>query len=86
MNNKNGNKIYEMPKYQIYEPEVRRVVVNEAKRTVVVELVGGEKGKAKCCENDIFSEKIGYEVAYAKAKIKEAKHEISFYENFIKGI
>lgn len=86
MDKKNGNKIYELPKYAMFTPGVKRVISNEEKRVVVVELITGEKGKAVCCPNDTYKEELGFAVAYNKAKIKYYKHEISDCEYVINNI
>lgn len=86
MDKKNGNKIYELPGYAMFMPDVKRVIANKEKRVVVVELMTGEKGKAVCCPNDTYREELGFAVAYNKARIKFLKHEISDCEYIIKHI
>ena len=59
--------------------EIERIIVNENKRTCVVILKGGIKGKAKCLPEDIFNKDVGIKIAYSKAKIKQLYKEIKSY-------
>lgn len=54
--------------------DVVKVIINDP--CVIVFLKSGEKGIAKCMQEDIFDERIGYEIAYCRAKIKELSHNI----------
>ena len=82
---KNGNKIYELPEYALpNRDEIWKIIVNKKEGVVVVKLLTGEEGKATCSPLDEFDEVIGYEIAYAKAKIKAAAHDIKFNERFIR--
>ncbi|WP_297994065.1 hypothetical protein [uncultured Clostridium sp.] len=57
--------------------DVKRVIYSN-KVTVVI-LNSNVKGVAKCLDEDKYDKKIGYRVAYLKAKIKEMNKELKGY-------
>jgi hypothetical protein len=46
--------------------DVKEVIINDT--TVIVELIGGAKGVAKCGHMDLFDPYVGFCIAYYKAK------------------
>lgn len=79
---KENVKIYEMPDY--VRNEVKKVIINEP--CVIVFLTSGEKGVAKCCPEDKFSESIGFNIAFNRARIEKCKNDAKSYENLINTI
>lgn len=75
-------KVYEMPEY--VRNEVKKVIINEP--CVVVILNTGEKGVAKCCPEDKFSEAIGFNIAFNRARIKKCENNAKSYEELINTI
>lgn len=80
-----GNPVMLLPRYEvIYEREwfidedVEKVIQNG--NCVIVILRSGEKGIAKCLQEDKFRLETGYNIAHAKAKAKMAKRMIKHYE------
>lgn len=59
------------------DEDVKRVIYSD-KVTVVI-LNSGIKGIAKCLEEDEYDKKVGYRIAYLKAKIKEMNKELRSY-------
>lgn len=57
--------------------DVQRVIYSN--NVTVVILKSGIKGISKCLEGDVYSEEVGYRVAYLKAKIKEMNKELKKY-------
>ena len=51
------------------------VSINEKSKTVTVEIDGGYKGVAKCCEGDSFNLGTGIELALERAKVAKANAE-----------
>lgn len=74
-------KIYWMPKY--VASDVQKVIVN--KPCVIVFLKTGEKGIARCCSGDEFSEEQGYMIAYKRATIERLKNELEHEECILKS-
>lgn len=56
---------------------VKRVIYSD--RVTVVILNSGIKGIAKCLDEDEYDKKVGYRIAYLKAKIKEMNKELKSY-------
>lgn len=79
-NKMNKCKIYEMPNY--VRNEVKKVIINEP--CVIVFLISGEKGVAKCCPEDEFDENIGYSIALHRARIEKNKNDMCRNNEFIK--
>lgn len=61
----------------IVDEDVNKVIQNE--NVTVVILNSGIKGVTKCLPYDKYDSKIGYRVAYLKAKIKEMTKELKSY-------
>ena len=59
------------------DEDVKRVIYSN-KVTVVI-LNSGIKGIAKCLEEDEYDKKVGYRIAYLKAKVKEMNKELKRY-------
>lgn len=59
------------------DEDVKRVIYSD-KVTVVI-LNSGIKGITKCLEEDEYDKKVGYRIAYLKAKIKEMNKELKSY-------
>ena len=59
------------------DEDVKRVIYSD-KVTVVI-LNNGIKGIAKCLEEDEYDKKVGYRIAYLKAKVKEMNKELKRY-------
>lgn len=87
INNEIGVGLFELEEVKEYfkehieeiktDEDVKRVIYND-KVTVVI-LNSGIKGIAKCLEEDEYDKKVGYRIAYLKAKIKEMNKELRSY-------
>lgn len=87
INNEIGVGVFELEEVKEYfkehieeiktDEDVKRVIYSD-KVTVVI-LNSGIKGIAKCLEEDEYDKKIGYRIAYLKAKIKEMNKELKSY-------
>ncbi len=90
LNNRVGMGVFELEEIEEYFKEykneieiietgedVKRVIYSN-KVTVVI-LNSNVKGVAKCLDGDKYDKKIGYRVAYLKAKIKEMNKELKGY-------
>lgn len=87
INNEIGVGVFELEEVKEYfkeyieeikvDEDVKRVIYSD-KVTVVI-LNSGIKGIAKCLEEDEYDKKIGYRIAYLKAKIKEMNKELKRY-------
>lgn len=87
INNEIGVGVFELDEVKEYfkeyieeiktDEDVKRVIYSD-KVTVVI-LNSGIKGIAKCLEEDEYDKKIGYRIAYLKAKIKEMNKELKSY-------
>lgn len=90
LNNRVGMGVFELEEIEEYFKEykneieiietgedVKRVIYSN-KVTVVI-LNSNVKGVAKCLDEDKYDKKIGYRVAYLKAKIKEMNKELKGY-------
>lgn len=87
INNEIGVGVFELEEVKEYfkeyieeiktDEDVKRVIYSD--RVTVVILNSGIKGIAKCLEEDNYNKKIGYRIAYLKAKIKEMNKELKSY-------
>lgn len=87
INNEIGVGVFELEEVKEYfkehieeiktDEDVKRVIYSD-KVTVVI-LNSGIKGIAKCLEEDEYDKKVGYRIAYLKAKIKEMNKELRSY-------
>lgn len=87
INNEIGVGVFELEEVKEYfkehieeiktDEDVKRVIYSD-KVTVVI-LNSGIKGIAKCLEEDEYDKKVGYRIAYLKAKIKEMNKELKSY-------
>lgn len=87
INNEIGVGVFELEEVKEYfkkyieeiktDEDVKRVIYSD-KVTVVI-LNSGIKGIAKCLEEDEYDKKIGYRIAYLKAKVKEMNKELKGY-------
>lgn len=87
INNEIGVGVFELDEVKEYfkeyieeiktDEDVKRVIYSD-KVTVVI-LNSGIKGIAKCLEEDEYDKKVGYRIAYLKAKIKEMNKELRSY-------
>lgn len=87
INNEIGVGVFELDEVKEYfkeyieeiktDEDVKRVIYSD--RVTVVILNSGIKGIAKCLEEDNYNKKIGYRIAYLKAKIKEMNKELKSY-------
>ena len=87
INNEIGVGVFELEEVKEYfkehieeiktDEDVKRVIYSD-KVTVVI-LNNGIKGIAKCLEEDEYDKKVGYRIAYLKAKIKEMNKELKRY-------
>lgn len=87
INNEIGVGVFELEEVKEYfkehieeiktDEDVKRVIYSD-KVTVVI-LNSGIKGIAKCLEEDEYDKKVGYRIAYLKAKIKEMNRELKSY-------
>ena len=87
INNEIGVGVFELEEVKEYfkehieeiktDEDVKRVIYSD-KVTVVI-LNNGIKGIAKCLEEDEYDKKIGYRIAYLKAKVKEMNKELKGY-------
>lgn len=87
INNEIGVGVFELDEVKEYfkeyieeiktDEDVKRVIYSD-KVTVVI-LNSGIKGIAKCLEEDEYDKKVGYRIAYLKAKIKEMNKELKSY-------
>ena len=87
INNEIGVGVFELEEVKEYfkehieeiktDEDVKRVIYSD-KVTVVI-LNNGIKGIAKCLEEDEYDKKVGYRIAYLKAKIKEMNKELKSY-------
>ena len=87
INNEIGVGVFELDEVKEYFKEyieeiktdegVKRVIYSD--RVTVVILNSGIKGIAKCLDEDEYDKKVGYRIAYLKAKIKEMNKELKSY-------
>lgn len=87
INNEIGVGVFELEEVKEYfkehieeiktDEDVKRVIYSD-KVTVVI-LNSGIKGIAKCLEEDEYDKKVGYRIAYLKAKVKEMNKELKRY-------
>lgn len=87
INNEIGVGVFELEEVKEYfkehieeiktDEDVKRVIYSD-KVTVVI-LNNGIKGIAKCLEEDEYDKKVGYRIAYLKAKVKEMNKELKRY-------
>lgn len=87
INNEIGVGVFELEEVKEYfkeyieeiktDEDVKRVIYSD--RVTVVILNNGIKGIAKCLEEDEYDKKVGYRIAYLKAKIKEMNKELKGY-------
>lgn len=87
INNEIGVGVFELEEVKEYfkeyieevktDEDVKRVIYSD--RVTVVILNSGIKGIAKCLEEDEYDKKVGYRIAYLKAKIKEMNKELKSY-------
>lgn len=87
INNEIGVGVFELEEVKEYfkeyieeiktDEDVKRVIYSD-KVTVVI-LNSGIKGIAKCLDEDEYDKKVGYRIAYLKAKIKEMNKELKSY-------
>lgn len=87
INNEIGVGVFELDEVEEYfkeyieeiktDEDVKRVIYSD-KVTVVI-LNSGIKGIAKCLDEDEYDKKVGYRIAYLKAKIKEMNKELKSY-------
>ena len=87
INNEIGVGVFELDEVKEYfkeyieeiktDEDVKRVIYSD--RVTVVILNSGIKGIAKCLEEDEYDKKVGYRIAYLKAKIKEMNKELRSY-------
>lgn len=87
INNEIGVGVFELEEVKEYfkeyieeiktDEDVKRVIYSD--RVTVVILNNGIKGIAKCLEEDEYDKKIGYRIAYLKAKVKEMNKELKGY-------
>ena len=87
INNEIGVGVFELEEVKEYfkehieeiktDEDVKRVIYSD-KVTVVI-LNNGIKGIAKCLEEDEYDKKVGYRIAYLKAKVKEMNKELKSY-------
>ena len=87
INNEIGVGVFELEEIKEYfkeyieeirtDEDVKRVIYSD-KVTVVI-LNSGIKGIAKCLDEDEYNKKVGYRIAYLKAKIKEMNKELKSY-------
>lgn len=87
INNEIGVGVFELEEVKEYfkkyieeiktDEDVKRVIYSD--RVTVVILNNGIKGIAKCLEEDEYDKKVGYRIAYLKAKIKEMNKELKSY-------
>lgn len=87
INNEIGVGVFELEEVKEYfkeyieeiktDEDVKRVIYSD--RVTVVILNSGIKGIAKCLEEDEYDKKVGYRIAYLKAKIKEMNKELRSY-------
>lgn len=87
INNEIGVGVFELEEVKEYfkehieeiktDEDVKRVIYSD-KVTVVI-LNSGIKGIAKYLEEDEYDKKVGYRIAYLKAKIKEMNKELKSY-------
>lgn len=87
INNKIGVGVFESEEVKEYfkeyieenktDEDVKRVIYSD--RVTVIILNSGIKGIAKCLDEDEYDKKIGYRIAYLKAKIKEMNKELKSY-------
>ena len=87
INNEIGVGVFELEEVKEYfkehieeiktDEDVKRVIYSD--RVTVVILNSGIKGIAKCLDEDEYDKKVGYRIAYLKAKIKEMNKELKSY-------
>lgn len=87
INNEIGVGVFELEEVKEYfkeyieeiktDEDVKRVIYSD--RVTVVILNNGIKGIAKCLDEDEYDKKVGYRIAYLKAKIKEMNKELKSY-------
>lgn len=87
INNEIGVGVFELEEVKEYfkeyieeiktDEDVKRVIYSD--RVTVVILNSGIKGIAKCLDEDEYDKKVGYRIAYLKAKIKEMNKELRSY-------
>lgn len=87
INNEIGVGVFELEEVKEYfkehieeiktDEDVKRVIYSD--RVTVVILNNGIKGIAKCLEEDEYDKKVGYRIAYLKAKVKEMNKELKRY-------
>lgn len=87
INNEIGVGVFELDEVKEYfkeyieeiktDEDVKRVIYSD--RVTVVILNSGIKGIAKCLDEDEYDKKVGYRIAYLKAKIKEMNKELRSY-------
>ena len=87
INNEIGVGVFELEEVKEYfkehieeiktDEDVKRVIYSD-KVTVVI-LNSGIKGIAKCLDEDEYDKKVGYRIAYLKAKFKEMNKELKSY-------
>lgn len=87
INNEIGVGVFELDEVKEYfkeyieeiktDEDVKRVIYSD-KVTVVI-LNSGIKGIAKCLDEDEYDKKVGYRIAYLKAKVKEMNKELKRY-------
>lgn len=83
--NKEENPMILLSRYEVLyaknnwvDEDVKKVMQNG--RSIIVVLDGGEKGIAKCHPADKFDMVRGYNIAYARAKIKLSKLKIEYFK------
>ena len=76
------HKTYKMPDY-VHKNVLKVIISNPC---VVVFLNDGTKGLARCHEEDIFDEELGYDIAYRRAIIKQMKMKLMTEEYLLQRL
>lgn len=79
------HKIYKIPEMPSYvHDNVTKVIISNP--CVIVFLNGEKKGLARCHEEDVFDEELGYEIAYKRATIKQMKMNLMTEEYLLQRL